>query len=388
MTLFFDMCLLFQVSEAVSAYHAGQAANQETMIHSHSTGSIRGRQSQEALGGLLTKVPVSNLCALTLTFVDSAHKLVGFREEIIMEAAHRVSTSSASDVQAVETVVVETSHLVNAIRHGRGSHSIPENCHVMHGTDGSVRGTEHGNEGKGGPESKGKQQLRSQRVPQDPKMLGTFLSSLARLFGALPDHHHHIWQSFRKRSTSAGTLGTAFEDLVHLCAIVWESEDLSNSEVALPYANDGDLGGYHGRLHGGSWQRDVAPTENCLCDFPWDPLLSLLSWGVVPVLTAEDSLLSCMQAAENPEKVEAGVGNTPGCCWGGRSSSRSLVAVATAVARGYHSLAVGEDLSTVLLTDLLGVAANSLTSVRAASQPFFRYHPMDLSRLVARLTIA
>lgn len=393
MTSFRGLCRTLQVSEAVSAYHAGQAS-QVTVVHNHSTGkdvSTWSRQSQEVLGGLRTKAPASKLCALASTFVDSAHKLVvGFREETFMEAAHHVSNSSANDVQAIKTVVGETLHLVKAIRHGRGSHDISENLNLTGSAEGTGHGIGHRNDEKGELKRARAQPFRSQPVTQDPKILGTFVSSLARLYGALPDHHHHIWQSFRKSSTSAGTLGNAFEDLVHLAAIAWEPDDLSISENPLPDANNGDLGGRHGGLHGGPSQQDDPTRECCLRFSPCDPLLNLMSWGVVPMLTAENSLLSCIQAAANPEIGKAGVGHPPGCCCGGASSSRrdGLVAVVTAVAKGYHSVAVGKDLSTVLLTDLLGVAANSLTTVSPASKRLFRYHPMDLCRLVARLTMA
>lgn len=359
------------------------------VVQSHSTRSTWGRQSQEVLGGLDAKVPASKLCALALTFVDCAHKLVvGFREENLIEAAHRVSTSSANDVQAINTIVGETLHLVNAVRHGRVFHSIPGKCHNNHSAHDTGRGVGHGDDEKTELESTRTQPFRSQRVLQDPKLLGTFLSSLARLYGALPDHHHHIWRSSRKISTSAGTLGSAVEDLIHLSSIAWKAADLSHSEMALTDANDGDLGGNHGGLDGGPSQQEDLVTESCLNVFPWDPLLSLLSWGVVPVLTAENCLLSCLQAAANPEIGEARVGHSPGCWWRETSRRGCLVDVVTAVAKGYHSLAVGEDLSKVLLTDLLGVAANSLTTVNsAASKSLFGYHPMDLCRLVARLAM-
>lgn len=341
--------------------------------------------------GLVTKVPAPKLCALALTFVDSAHKLVvGFREENLMAAAHRVSFSSANDVQAIETVVGETLHLVNAVRHGKGFHSTPENCHENISADGGGCGTGHGKDEKGELQSTRTQQFDFQGAPQDTKMLGTFLSSLARLYGALPDHHHHIWQSFRKRSTSAGTIGNAFEDLVHLSAIALKPDDLSSSEVALLDANDVELGGHQGQLHDRSSQQDNPATESCLRVFPWDPLLSLMSWGVVPVLPAENYLLSCLQATAIPEIGQVGERYPAGCCSGEASSTRRgcLVAVVTAIAKGYHSLAVGKDLSSVSLTDLLGVAANSLTTVSVASIPLYRYHPMDLCRLVARLIMA
>lgn len=387
---FFGLYRSFQVSEALSAYHVGQATNRATVVQNHSTGSTRGRRSQEALGGLGAKVPASKLCALALTFVDSAHKLVvRFSEENLMEAAHRVSASSANDVQAINTIVGETLLVVNAIRRGRGFHSIPGKCHNNHSAHDTGRGVEHRNDEKRELGSTRTQNFRSQRVLQDPKLLRTFLSSLARLYGALPDHHHHIWRSSRKLSTSAGTLGSAVEDLVHLSVIAWD--DLSHSEMALPDANYDDLDGHHEGFHGGPSQQEDLTTEGCLNVFPWDPLLSLMSWGVVPVLTAENCLLSCIQAAANPEIGEERLGHhPPGCCWDEATSSRRgcLVAVVTAVAKGYHSLAVGEDLSKVLLTDLLGVAANSLTTVSAAaSKSLFSYHPMDLCRLVARLTL-
>lgn len=322
------------------------------------------RRSQNVLGEMLPTESASTLYGLASAVVDSAHKLlVEFKEETLMEAVHRVSTSGASDFHAVKNVVGETAQLVKEIRRGRHYRIMVEGIHGTSNAEGTGRGVGHG--------SGGHEETR----PTAPVMVGAFLSSLSVFYGALPDCHHSVWKSLRKCSTSTRTLGNSLEDLVYLGAIAWERDD-PNSGSGIEAA-------------GGQHAEDSPKTNRALgsrvCVSPWHPVIQVLSWGVIPILTAENSLLSCVQAAAN---LETGV-QVLGCRERTDSWKRDgLMAVVAAVAKGYHSLGVGQDLSTVSLVDLWGVAARVSDGAKLNCYKLNCYHPMDLCRLIGRLTMA
>lgn len=360
-------CRPSQVSEAVSAYHVEQSTKQATAFNeqSEATGVTPwSRLSQNVPGALLPEEAASNLDALASAVVDSAHKLVvGFRAEVLMDAVHRVSmsTSGAHDLQAIKTVVDETAHLVKDIRRGRNYRIMVEIIYGVSNAEGARTEVGHGSGG------------RAETRPTAPIMVGTFLSSLSLFYGALPGYHHGVWKSLRNCSTSSRTLGNSLEDLVHLAAIAREHGDFPDSGFGIGDSNvDVDCGGQHGRdSHKTNRAQDIVS--------PWKPVVQVLSWGVIPILTAENTLLSCI-AAVNPEMGKEASG------W--RESAESwkindLLAVVEAVAKGYHSLGVGQDLSDISVVDLLGVVAKVSTAGKLD-----RYHPMDLCRLIGRLAMA
>lgn len=297
-----------------------------------------------------------------MALIESAHKLgVGFKKDKLLEAVHLVSASKASDAQAIKTVVDETLNLVNEIRLNGGFGRMPEisNDNIIAEDGAGHAGHYSGNETRS----------------SFSVIVRTFLSSLALLFRTLPDHHHDAWQSLRNSSACSVTVGNAVEDLVHLAVFVWELDNVSNSEPDFP----DNLSGNHGEH---SPTNDLASGRSVRLP-PWEPIIQVVSWGVIPLLEAENSLLSCIQAPANLETCEKGY-------WGEKTESSRrniLMAVVTSVARRYHSLGVGQDLSTVLLGDLLGVAA-SLPARQSSESNLFHYHPMNLCRLVARLTVA
>lgn len=359
-------CRPSQVSEAVSAHLVEQSTNQATASNekSEAMGVTPWSRSQNVLGERLPEESASNLYALASAVVDSAHKLVvGFRAEILMDAVHRVSTSTsgAHDLQAIKSVVDETARLVKDIRRGRSSRVMVGNIHGISNAEGTRGGVGHGSGGQG------------ETRRSFPIMVGTFLSSLSLFYGALPGYHHGVWKSLRNCSTASRTLGNSLEDLVHLAAIAWERDSFPDSMFGVRDVIDVELGGQYGDSH------NTNRAQNGVS--PWDPVIQVLSWGVIPILTAENSLLSCIQAAANPETgVEA-----LGCREEMGSWKRDgLFAVVEAVAKGYHSLGVGQDLSAVSLVDLLGVVAARVSITAKLT----RYHPMDLCRLVGRLTMA
>lgn len=359
------LCCLLQVSEAVTAYHI-EHPNQESAVNEQPEAmseQARSRRSQNKLRELLPKASASNLNALASAVVDSAHKLVvGFREEVLMKAVHHVSISGANDLQAIRIVVDETAHLVKEIRRGRDYRAMVKSIDGTNSADGTECETGHG---IGGQE---------ETQPTAPIVVGTFLSSLSLFYGALPEYHHRVWKSLRNCSTSTSTLGNALEDLVHLAAIALERGDCWDSACGVRDAIDVDFG----EQQSGNSNRTNHAQDGGAFVSPWDPVIQVVSWGVIPILTAENSLLSCIQAS-----LETGV-KPLGCREVTESWKRDgLLAVLTAVAKGYHSLGVGQDLSTVSLADLWGVAARVSHAAKLN-----RYHPMDLCRLTARLTMA
>lgn len=312
-----------------------------------------GRQSQNVLGDHPPEKS-SNLSTLTSAVVDAAHKLVvGFREEILVEAVHRVYTDGAHDLQAIKTVVGETAHLIKEVRRGRNNGFMGGSSHDTNNAEDKEHGIGYCSSG------------------QDE--IGAFLFSLSLLYGALPGYHHRVWKSLRNCSTATRTLSNAVQDLVHLAAIVWEGNDSPN--LGGEDAIDVDCGG----PHDGNSRRMNLAQDGCVCVFPWNPVIQVLSWGVIPILTAENLFLSCIQAAANPEPFEEGLGYHEGK---GSQKRDGMLAVVAAVAKGYHSLGVGQDLSTVSLVDLCCVAARASNVAKPSG-----YHPMDLCRLIGRLIL-
>lgn len=361
-----SLCSLLQVSEAVSAYNVEPSTNQAMALseQSEAIGVKQGsRRSQKLLGEL--RPQASNLYALASAVINSARNLVvGFREETLMGAVHRASTSGTNDAHVIKTVVDETAHLVKEIRHGRTYRGIVERVRGASDVEGTKRGVGRGSGGQWETQSTA------------PLIVGTFLYSLSLLYRALPDYHNRVWKSLRKCSTPTGTLGDALEDLVYLAAFAWERDDCSNSEFGIRDAVDVDLG----EQRGGNSHRTNLAQDSYIRVAPWDPVIQVLSWGVIPILTAENSFLSCIQAATNPETGVEGLGRREGTnSW----KRAGVLAVVTAVAKGYHSLGVGQDLSAVSLGDLWGEAARVTSAAKLNC-----YHPMDLCRLIGRLTIA
>lgn len=356
-------CRLLQVSEAVSAHHVERSKDQST---NHATAANEQSEamgvkpwngrSQNVLGEPSTEKSTSSLHALALAVVDSAHKIVvGFRKELLMQAVHRVPTSGTYDPQAIKSLVTETAHLVNEVR------VMIDTVHDTSNPEGARHGVGHG--------SGGQEETR----PIARVMVAEFLSSLSLFYGALPDCHHGGWNSLRNCSTIIRMLDSTLEDLVHLAAIAWERSDFLDSGFGKGDAIDVDLGGHSHRT-----TTRAQDSGNCVC--PWDPVIQVVSWGVIPILAAENSLLSCIQNAANLEPGAEALGFRE------RTDSWKkdcLFAVVAAVAKGYHSLGVGQDLSTVSLFDMLAVAARVSNAAKLS-----RYHPMDLCRLVGRLTMA
>ncbi|CAM9099606.1 unnamed protein product [Ectocarpus sp. 6 AP-2014] len=329
------------VLEAVSAYHSDLERAQKKQP----TGGAecRSPKSPEVLASLLPRDPASDLCAIASKLCAHVDKCEGHRERRFLEAVHRVSISSTDDdieSNDPKSIIGETWQLVDAVRRCRDSSGIPETIHDTHDVSEELERTPA-------------QRFRD-HVTQDPNVLETFLASLALFYRTLPDC---IWRPIPNSSTLGSMSSDVVGNLVHLAARAWER-------------------------NAGYWQKDKDPgQERCLRFPPCEPVLQLMSWGAISVVTAENVLLSCIQTATRGSTSQTGL-LCPEARWDETSPS-SVIAVATAVVKGYHSVALGKDLWTVFLDDLLDVTAGSVPAMDL-SKPF-RYHPMDLCRLIARL---
>lgn len=339
------------------------------------------RSSFLHLQGVLPTWVASNLTAVVSALLDAAGNLcVGSGGEGLVHAALCVSDSRGNDVQAVANVVCETLHLVQRVRCRHWFTRVQD-------TDDTQDAEGKAHECETAPAL-----LRGGEVRRASNSPGLFLVLLAEVWGSLhracDKNQPKALQALRHGFTSTVTLGNMFEDLVHLAAVAWEG------------INPSDCGGV--TLSGERWMPpddasdDVVGCQNGLfqerksrrADYsPWAPALQLMSWGLVPVLTAENALLACVQTVVTRPKLREGDTRARlagGHCKTMNTSRDALIAVVTAIAKGYHSLGVGVDLSAVVLGDLLDVAAKSRSRVNVEPKPY-RYHSMNLCRLVARL---
>lgn len=330
-----------QVLEAVSAYHSDLERAQKKQWTDGV--EFRSPKNPEVLASLLPRDQASDLCAIASKLCAHVGECEGRREQSFLEAVQRLSINSTDEVieaNDLRSIIGETWHLVDAVRRCRNSSDIPATTHDTQDVSEEFERTPA--------------QWFRHNVTQDPNVLETFLASLALFYRALPDC---IWRSIPNSSTLGPLPSKAFENLVHLTATAWEQ----NARY---------------------WRKDKDPgQERCLRFPPCEPVLQLLSWGIISVVTAENVLLSCIQTATRGSTSQTGV-MYPEARWVETSPS-SLMAVATAVVKGYHSLALGKDLWTVFLDDLLDVTVGSIPAIDL-SKPF-RYHPMDFCRLIARL---
>lgn len=295
------------------------------------------------------------------------------QQEHLLKAAQRAAESNTDDMQAVVSVLSGTLHLVQVVRCRLESRIAPRD---FTDNNGEVSGGRLGCWVGNGEElqTAGSLPLRDREERQTSNTLWLFLSLLAKVWGCLHrecPNQHSVVQALRHTFSSTSTPDQAFEDLVRLAVIAWKETNMSYSEAETLCAErctptqETDVS-----LLGGP--SAISTREKYSRCPPWAPALELMSWGVLPAVAAENVLLSCLQA----------VAKVPQC--GNEDKSRNaVIAVTTAIAKGYHSLAVGEDLSAVLLVDLLDMTARS--PKRNAVVRVSYYHPMNLCRLVGRL---
>lgn len=398
------VCYVLKASEAVVACHGGMEKTREDVIQTglsrhnskraHS-GDSMGREGGQ--GGLpsppvlvqalpitpeaseLSELPglVSSLCGAYC---------VGFTSrEDLLKAAQRAAESNTDDMQAVVSVLSGTLHLVKVVRCRLEDSRSPQ-PDVKDGHIGEVSGCGLRCQIDKEEELQATRPLpvRDHEVGQTSSTLQLFLSLLADIWECLHrtcPNQHNVVGALRRTFTSTSTPGEALEDLVHLAAIAWKETSISDSGAERLFAERcTPIHATDGSLVGG---QSAISTREILSRWPpWAPALELMSWGVIPAVNAENVLLSCVQAMAKVR--QCGIEETRTGCTMGTSSS-AVIAVVTAIAKGYHSIAVGEDLSAVLLADLLDAAARSLTRNVVVRVSY--YHSMNLCRLVGRLVM-
>lgn len=387
-----------KVSEAVTAYHVNIERNQKDKKQEDSS-RLSGRLGQVQkdknvgtpgnkdlfLQGSLPTSPWSRLPALLSALISTAKKLgARFGEEDIMQAANRVSTDGVDDIQAMAIILRETLQLVRAVRR-RLLFRVREDAESILGSQyagGEIGCTKIRTEELQRTQAPS---FRGQETQRAPKSLERFLNLLARVWRSLYgsyNSNHYVVQALRAGFNSMPASGDAFGDLVHLTALAWEEAiffgrgDKFPPEKSCmpPHKADVSLGGPFTLLS--QW-------GVCI------PALELMAWGVVSVMVAENTLLSCMQGLKTKSPKRRSFSTDIKLMKGGNditaSSPDALVLVLSGITKGYHSLAVEEDLSAVLLVDLLDVAAKSLSRRHLDAKPPQCYHSLDLCRLVARL---
>lgn len=382
------MLCVSKASEAVVACHAGLSRERNTRAHSADSMAREGGQGGVSCPPVLVQaLPVTPQASELPALVSSlcGAYCVGFtsRQEELLKAAQRAAESNTDDMEAVVSVLSGTLHLVKVVRCRLQSSNAQPELNDAHNGGVSGCGLCCRIDKREEVQTTRPLPIRDRGVGQTPNTLQLFLSLLAEVWECLYrtcPNQHTVVQALRHTFSPTSTPGEALEDLVHLAAISWKQTSISGSgaetlcaERCTPMHATG------GSLLGG--QSAITARERHSRSLPWAPALELMSWGILPTVIAENVLLSCVQAvAKVPQR---GKEETQTGCAAAKSSRNAVIAVITAIAKGYHSLAVGEDLSAVLLADLLDAAARSLTRnvvVRVSC-----YHSMNLCRLVGRL---
>lgn len=122
---------------------------------------------------------------------------------------------------------------------------------------------------------------------------------------------------------------------------------------------------------------------------PWSPAVKLLSWGVISSLEAENSLFSHVQGdtlmtqVPTPGELPLEDLNKMQVDIFFKNAATSVVA---AVLKGYHGWGTQQNLSHVLLIDLLDCAVESRPQVSFRHTMSHGYHPMNFCRLVGYLS--
>lgn len=337
-----------QVSEAAFAYHAekeryhpdvAQSNLEPSYLRKENVGVVAGRDVDLLyclpLQGTLPTSTASRLPALISTLVDVAEELglESGETHTFLEAAQQVATTSTgADVQAAASIVRETVRLVESIRWRQESVCVTD-------TDGIGDAVKLSREKSTSCRSNG---------------LGDFLALLGEvwgsLYGASDVYQHQVVHALQQ-----GFSTTAIDDvehLVRLAAVAWERARVSDAGFETTSSEDGS-------------------SERSECR-PWVPILQLMAWGVVPAVTAENAVLSCLRVCRASSKPRKGATRND---QGKTAESRrdALIEVASAVAKGYHSLGAEE------------VARSMTLSVGTKLSGW--YHSMNLCRLVARLEI-
>lgn len=426
-TYVFPYLCIFQVSEAAISFHtqieeqlkdAAQAAldsiGNTERTHSSSADEVAvqdgglGCGDAVIAGDCIPTSPTSNLPPayplplLVVALADAAHDLgadLGSRNELV-QAVQGMAVNGGNDVDAAESIMRDTLRLV---QHMPCWH-LPD-CRVgqYHWSARMAGGMCHCR-CRGASEVVEGAQPQLMGIPGAKALAsraGNFLALLAEVWGSL-----NATSPFRARRNVEAPLKnslptameaiSAFEDLIFFAALTMETTwclatDLGCEGVAAQGRCGFAANECVGKQLPASWQHDCMSSTPEIAKYPpWAPAVELLSGGIMSVVKAENILLSCIHAAIAKRHTRPGIADAYTKGTGQREltnypSRIAVVVVVTAVVKGYHSWATKEDMSRVLLVDLLDYAADALTRRPQGTVVPDGYHPMDLGRIVGLL---
>lgn len=327
----------------------------------------------------LSPSSLSSLPALVMAVTDASQAIgadVGRKDELV-QAAHGVSASGGQNVQAVASVVRETLNLVHTI-------SQQQQCGY-----GEIAFSVGGYRLSMGEQNRFYGTGKDKDAMRERSRIAKFLALLAEVWASLyatsPDCQLCVVNTLQRGLPSKVTIVRIFEDLTGLAI---QAVNAATSSAA-GYSEDA-AGQQRDDATNGCVQVDaVVLKELTLTTLrisehpPWLPALQLMLWSAISAVTAENSLLSLFQEASSAQSTATKdlemVVRQP--------SPNALCVVTTGIVKGYHSWATQRDMSSVPMANILDCATDALARLPLHRTICRRYHPMNLSRVVARLTI-
>lgn len=345
--------------------------------------------------------PTSRLPVLASAFIDAGQMLgvCANNKKEIVEAALGVAVSNGHDVRAVSCVVRETLYLVErATQQERSScaeDTVESEVDLLRGKELGQGYSYQGGRAEAIPETLPSERARG--VGCRASSVAYFLSLLAELWASLyavsPECQRHLVRSLQDGLPTTSTETGSFVDVIHLATLAvrtgsWDAKSYKSEQVAAQQPRGTHLSGCLGRKWG-ALVEELTSIPLHAEHLPWYPAVAMMLWGAVSPVRAENALLSCMRkdkGKHGPASREKHSVDNIGQEKPAQLTSRDpLVYVVDAVVKGYHSLAIREDMSQVPMSDLLECVADSLTRIPRSTSACSHYHPMDLSRVIGRL---
>lgn len=325
--------------------------------------------------------PTSNLPALTVALLDAGQGMGAdvSRKNELMQAAQGVSVSSGQNVQAVASVVRETLNLVHSISQrqqcGCGGIAFGVGSYML----------------TAGEQDRSYGIAEGEDVRREWSRLENFLVLLAEVWTSLyatsPDCQLSVVNSLQGGLPPKVTVKRVFEDLTGLAILAVNAATSSAAGYSEDVAGQQPDGATNPAVQA-RWSAVVlnemssATPRNSEYP-PWLPALQLMLWGAISAVGAESTLLSFFQESATAQST-----HTADMEKVARERSRdALCVVITGVVKGYHSWATQQDMSRVPVANLLDYAADSLAKLPLRPTICRHYHPMNLSRVVARLAV-
>lgn len=320
-------------------------------------------------------LPESKLPTLLSALADVADKMgaeVSNKSELL-QAGRTVDTCDGFTGRAADTVLRGTLHYVRQIsRQAPGS-----SCDDPTESLSEEQETDSGGESGCAFVSLADEDLRRER-----DNIRHFLILLAGVWASLRSmlQTHQDLPAGLPPSLAQDVVVNALEDLMNLAALATDDRrsDSEGRQCELTRQS-------HAPLCSDLWQSLPVGSSGGRRLQPWSPILEVLWWSCISIVRAENILLTCIGGTTAKKH-----NSSRPCCAAHPSkkqvqrSRRAAISVATAIVKEYHSWGVGEDLSHVLLLDLLEYAASSARPPHVVTTSP-GYHPMNFCRLVGYL---